>query len=274
WSVTAYAPRQAHYARDPWAWSAPAPHRWGYAWSHDDWEVQNFWHGYQPVMLRMPLPEGTQDRWCLTVRYTTCSIPTYEACRFAASPQSGYCFPNPNYAGGRRSLAYMAHASRHRHGGHMVVAAHAGGAGLKVAAHRAAAKASVGVDPAADGALTEIIARSKDIDGAYGAFAMADDTSAAIAATAKGIVPSNPAVAAPSAGQPVKVASLAPETGIGIATIAPATPAPAVVPRKGAAAGGVPTINVTPSCRAAANAIVGGKQDVDLCLKSEMSARD
>jgi hypothetical protein len=41
-----------------------------------------------------------------------------------------------------------------------------------------------------------------------------------------------------------------------------------------AAAQGVPTINIGPSCRAAAQGSVGMQQDYDSCLKSEDAARD
>ena len=36
----------------------------------------------------------------------------------------------------------------------------------------------------------------------------------------------------------------------------------------------VPKLNVTPSCRASADGILGVKQDIDSCLKSENDARD
>jgi hypothetical protein len=36
----------------------------------------------------------------------------------------------------------------------------------------------------------------------------------------------------------------------------------------------VPKLNVTPSCRASANGILGVKQDIDSCLQSENAARD
>jgi hypothetical protein len=36
----------------------------------------------------------------------------------------------------------------------------------------------------------------------------------------------------------------------------------------------VPKLNVTPSCRASADGILGVKQDIDSCLQSENSARD
>src|SRR5262245_56477007 len=36
----------------------------------------------------------------------------------------------------------------------------------------------------------------------------------------------------------------------------------------------VPRLNVTPSCRASADGILGVKQDIDSCLKSENEARD
>ena len=58
-------------------------------------------------------------------------------------------------------------------------------------------------------------------------------------------------------------------------TLAPTQLAPVVAPRKPvAAADRIPTINIMPSCRAAANAIIGVKLDVEVCLKSESSARD
>jgi len=36
----------------------------------------------------------------------------------------------------------------------------------------------------------------------------------------------------------------------------------------------VPKLNVTPSCRASADGILGVKQDIDSCLQSENAARD
>jgi hypothetical protein len=36
----------------------------------------------------------------------------------------------------------------------------------------------------------------------------------------------------------------------------------------------VPKLNVTPSCRASADGILGVKQDIESCLQSENSARD
>jgi hypothetical protein len=36
----------------------------------------------------------------------------------------------------------------------------------------------------------------------------------------------------------------------------------------------VPKLDVTPSCRASANGILGVKQDIDSCLQSENAARD
>jgi len=39
------------------------------------------------------------------------------------------------------------------------------------------------------------------------------------------------------------------------------------------AADGVPNLNVQPSCKAAAEGIIGLKQDVDACLKSEQNVR-
>jgi hypothetical protein len=36
----------------------------------------------------------------------------------------------------------------------------------------------------------------------------------------------------------------------------------------------VPRLDVTPSCRASANGILGVKQDIDSCLQSENGARD
>src|SRR5262245_32831812 len=39
-------------------------------------------------------------------------------------------------------------------------------------------------------------------------------------------------------------------------------------------ADGVPSINVQPSCKATADGIIGLKQDIDTCLKSEQSVRD
>jgi hypothetical protein len=41
-----------------------------------------------------------------------------------------------------------------------------------------------------------------------------------------------------------------------------------------AAAQGVPTINITPTCQAAAKGSVGMQQDFDSCRKSEEAARD
>jgi hypothetical protein len=40
------------------------------------------------------------------------------------------------------------------------------------------------------------------------------------------------------------------------------------------AADGIPNIDVNPSCRAAANGMVGLKQDMSVCLDDEKSARD
>jgi hypothetical protein len=196
-------------------------------------------------------------------------------CRFAASPDSGYCFPN-RITGQAGSLHAMARAQTPTR---RIWCRAAAAPSIKLAASRAAVHARVGVEtapPAAatDSALAEIVARTKDIDGVYGAFAMADDTTATIAATAKSAPATRPSTATASADRaPVKVASLAPEAIIATATLAPATPA--VAPRKGAGpGGGVPTINVMPSCRAAANAILGMKRDLEACLKSEASARD
>ena len=36
----------------------------------------------------------------------------------------------------------------------------------------------------------------------------------------------------------------------------------------------VPTLNFTPSCRAAADGLVGVKEDIDTCIKSENDARE
>jgi hypothetical protein len=41
-----------------------------------------------------------------------------------------------------------------------------------------------------------------------------------------------------------------------------------------AVADGVPTLDVRPSCRAAANGMVGLKQDMSVCLEDENSSRD
>jgi hypothetical protein len=41
-----------------------------------------------------------------------------------------------------------------------------------------------------------------------------------------------------------------------------------------AAAQGIPTINITPTCQAAAKGSVGMQQDFDSCRKSEEAARD
>jgi len=40
------------------------------------------------------------------------------------------------------------------------------------------------------------------------------------------------------------------------------------------AADAVPTINVRPSCQAAASGMIGLKQDIDVCLRSEQNVRD
>jgi hypothetical protein len=273
-------PRYARYARAPVAvvyhaywrpawqdswWDQPVQHR-----SHRGFDVHDFWGGYAPVMLRMPPSDGTQGPWCLSKKYTDCSQPSYEMCRFAASPESAYCFPNPYYRGASRAVHYMARAQmRHRHGGRMAVAALAAAPAQKVAAvRRASAHATTAA--AENSALAEMVARVQDIDGTYGAFAMADDMTAANA------VPNRlPAATASPGREQVKLASLALDSNLGTPTLAPAQPAPVVAPRKPVtAADRIPTINVMPSCRAAANAIIGVKQDVDVCLKSESSARD
>jgi hypothetical protein len=41
-----------------------------------------------------------------------------------------------------------------------------------------------------------------------------------------------------------------------------------------AAADGVPTINVQPSCKAESDGIIGLKQDVEVCLKAEQNVRN
>jgi hypothetical protein len=43
--------------------------------------------------------------------------------------------------------------------------------------------------------------------------------------------------------------------------------------RSGARAAGVPTINVRPSCQAAAGGIIGLKQDINTCLQEEQNTR-
>jgi hypothetical protein len=45
---------------------------------------------------------ASQGAWCLRTKYTNpanCSIPTHEMCIFAALPENGSCWPNPNYRG-------------------------------------------------------------------------------------------------------------------------------------------------------------------------------
>jgi hypothetical protein len=259
----AYARPHGPRVHDSWASYEPEMHHGTYRHSH----VDDFWYGFQPVMLRMPPSEGTQSRWCLTIKYTTCSIPTYEVCRFAASPESGYCWPNPYYHYREaHGIHYMARAhARHHHRGDMAAAAHAGTPGVKAAA---AEFARAGVNTAAldAKALAELVAQAKDVAGTYGAFAMVNSTPVTTP------VPDLQPAALPSTGQePVKVASLTPNIAVGTAT--PATTKPAA-PRKPAAAGGVPAINVMPSCRAAANAMIGVQQDVNICLQSENSARE
>ena len=218
-------------------------------------------------MLRMPPAVGTLDRWCLNIgNSVNCSIPTYEVCRFTALPETGYCFPNPYYRGVRRSTIT---AERHPYGRHgaMAMAARSAAPGLKVAGHRPVS-AHAGVEAASvspqDGD-NEIVARLKAIEGSYEAFAMVDDTSIATAPTSH-----EPTTTDKATRQQPRIAALGSD-GIGAALLAPVKTAP--VPRKGPAST-VPTLNVTASCRAAANIMAGTAQDVQNCLDSENSARE
>jgi len=44
--------------------------------------------------------QATEGPWCLRTRFTImadCSIPSQQQCIFAALPENGACWPNPNY---------------------------------------------------------------------------------------------------------------------------------------------------------------------------------
>lgn len=44
--------------------------------------------------------QATEGPWCLRTRFTSmadCSIPSHRQCVFAALPENGACWPNPNY---------------------------------------------------------------------------------------------------------------------------------------------------------------------------------
>jgi hypothetical protein len=46
--------------------------------------------------------QATEGPWCLKTRFTVmadCSIPSQQQCIFAALPENGACWPNPNYRG-------------------------------------------------------------------------------------------------------------------------------------------------------------------------------
>jgi hypothetical protein len=57
-----------------------------------------------------PSPSAARDGpWCLRTKFIDCSQPSYEMCRFAGSPESGYCYPNlPGVCAGVWAMAYHA----------------------------------------------------------------------------------------------------------------------------------------------------------------------
>jgi hypothetical protein len=191
----------------------------------------------------------TVGTWCLFLRGTDCSQPSYDVCRFAASPEGGYCFPNPAYRSAWRSRHHAVYARvNSRRGGHHAVYARAVAPNVIAAAGR---RHTMPVD------LPDVLART---DPAGSAFALAN-TAATTATTP----------ATTTGGAQVTVAAIPAVTNDGAQPLPPAKP---TVPRTPLVlAAGMPNLNVVRSCRAA-NVVLGATSGVDACLDSENSARN